>query len=300
MLDLVDLKTFARVAASRSFAEAARSLGVTPSATSRAVARLEQHLGLKLFVRTTRSVRLTEAGEGFRQRIERALTELDDAESAAFDQRKTPHGLLRIELPLALGVRRVVPLLPAFCARFPDISLEVRSSDRFADLVADEVDVALRVGPLEDVRLIARKVDTSRVVTLAAPAYLRKHGRPRTPEELARHVCLIFRSSNSGRVLAWRFAAGDKQTQLIPERAHVFSSSEAMLAAASAGLGVAQVLDFSAEAALARRDLVAILRERQAPGPAISLVCRPERAQLPKVRAFSDFIADALRARRAR
>jgi len=293
MLDLVDLKTFARVAASSSFAQAARGLGVTASAASRGVARLEAHLGLKLFVRTTRSVRLTEAGSAFLERIKRVLAELEEAESAALHERKVPHGLLRIELPLALGVRRVVPMLPAFCLRYPAIELEVRSNDRFVDLVAEEVDVALRVGQLVDARLLARRVGTSRVVTLAAASYLKKHGRPRAPEDLARHVCLTFRSSNSGRIRAWRFAKGERQTELVPARAHVFSSTEALLAAASAGLGVAQVLDFSAEAALARRDLVRILQDREAPGPPISLVYRAERAELPKVRAFCDFIAQA-------
>lgn len=293
MLEIADLKAFSQVAASGSFSGAARTLGVTSSAASKAVARLEQHLGAVLFVRTTRSVRLSEAGSAFFERVTRILAELAEAESAAQSTRAAPRGLLRVEVPFALGVRRVAPLLPAFARRYPEVELEIRTSDRIVDLVAEEIDVALRVGVLADTALIARRIATSRVVTLAAPTYLEEHGRPRTPEELARHVCLVFRSSNSGRIRPWRFEHAGKSQQLMPPRAHIFSNSESMLAAAAAGLGIAQLLDFSAEPALARRELTLLFRVHEAAGPPISLVYRSERALLPKVRAFVDFVAAA-------
>ena len=203
-------------------------------------------------------------------------------------------------MPLALGVRRVAPLLPEFSRRYPEVELEIRSSDRVVDLVTEEIDVALRVGALEDTALIARRVATSRVVTVASPSYLAAHGRPSTPEELARHVCLTFRSSNSGRVHAWRFARGEHGSQFMPPRAHAFTNTETMLAAASAGLGIAQLLDFSAEPALSRRELTLLLREHEAAGPPVSLVYRRERAELPKVRAFTDFIVTAFAHSRSR
>jgi len=293
MLELGDLQAFVQVAASGSFSAAARALGMTASATSKAVARIEQHLGAKLFVRTTRSVRLSEAGGAFFERVTRVLAELTEAERAAQATRAAPRGLLRVELPLALGARRIAPLLPEFCRRYPEVELEIRSSDRFVDLVAEEVDVALRVGALEDASLIARRLTTSRVVTLASPGYLAEHGRPRTPDDLARHVCLTFRSSNSGRVHAFRFARGEKQLQFRPPRAHAFTNTETLLAAASAGLGITQVLDFSADPAVSRGDLVRILRTHEAEGPPVSLVFRPEHAAQPKLRAFTEFVAAA-------
>jgi len=293
MLEIADLRAFVQVASSGSFSAAARALGLTASATSKAVARLELHLGTKLFIRTTRSVRLSEAGGAFFERVPRVLAELAEAEHAAQASRAAPRGLLRVEVPLALGVHRIAPLLPEFCRRYPEVELELRSSDRVVDLVAEEVDVAVRIGVLADAALIARRIGTSRVVTLAAPAYCERHGRPRAPDELARHVCLTFRSSNSGRVHPWRFAKGEHGAQFRPTRAHAFTNTETMLAAARAGLGIAQVLDFSAGPARSRRELARVLRAYEAEGPPISLVFRPERAELPKVRAFTELVAAA-------
>jgi LysR family transcriptional regulator, regulator for bpeEF and oprC len=292
MLKLEDLDSFARVAAVGSFVGAGRALGVTASAASKAVARIEQQLGLKLFVRTTRSVRLTEAGGAVLERAQRVLTELDAVSDLAASVRGDPRGILRLDVPLSLGVRRVMPLLPELCQRFPELTLEVRASDRIADLVGEDVDVALRVGHLEDAALLSRRLGSSRVVTLASSAYLRRHGRPRSPQDLAGHRCLVFRSTNSGRVLPWRFSGKAGTSSFVPERSHVFSSTVALLAAAEAGLGVAQLLDFSAEAALASRRVMRVLPQHQADGPPISLVYRAERASLPRIRAFCDFLVE--------
>jgi DNA-binding transcriptional LysR family regulator len=292
MLKLEDLNCFARIATLGSFVGAGRALGVSPSAASKAVARIEQQLGLKLFVRTTRSVRLTEAGGALLERALRVVSELEAVSDLAASVRGQPRGILRLDVPLSLGVRRVVPLLPELCQRYPELTLEVRSNDRIADLVDEDVDVALRVGHLQDAALIARRLGLSRVVTLASPAYWRRHGRPRSPDDLAGHRCLVFRSTNSGRVRPWRFAGAGGTSSFVPERSHVFSSTVALLAAAEAGLGVAQLLDFSAEAALASRSVMPVLPHHQADGPAISLVYRAERASLPRLRAFCDFLVE--------
>lgn len=289
---LEDLKIFARVASLGSFVGAGRALGVTASATSKAVARLERQLGLKLFVRTTRSVRSTEAGGALLESAQRVLAEMASMAELSSMAGGTPRGTLRIDVPLSLGAQRLAPLLPAFCERYPELALEVRSSDHFVDLAVDDVDVALRVGHLADATLLARRLGASCVVTLASAAYLRRHGRPSSPEALAQHRCLTFRSPNSGRILPWRFETRGKASSFVPPRSHVFTSTAALLAAAEAGLGVAQVLDFSAEAALARHALKRVLSDHRAEGPPISLVYRSERANLPRVRAFADFIVE--------
>ena len=293
MLETPELRVFVHVGTSLSFAAAARALSMTPSAVSKAIVRLESRLGAKLLVRTTRSVRLTDAGGDFLERAARILDELEAAERGVQVSGGAVRGRLRLELPFTLGTRQIVPLLAAFSARYPDVQLDVRLDDRYTDLPAEGVDAAVRVGDLDDSRLIARKLTTSQVVTVAAPAFVKVHGSPRAPERLSPAHCLLFRSANSGRTLPWRFANRDRRMTFTPAGSHSFSNSEALLAAAMSGLGVAQVLDFAASDALRARRLVPLFAELAVAGPPISFVCLPEQASLPKVRAFSDFLAKA-------
>lgn len=290
MLDISELRVFVHVGSSLSFATAARALSMTPSAVSKAVVRLESKLGAKLLVRTTRSVRLTDAGGDFLERAARILAELAAAERGAQAAGSAAGGRLRLELPVTLGARQIVPLLAAFSARYPEVQLDVRLDDRFVDLAAEGVDAAIRVGNLEDSRLIARKLATSQVVTVAAPAFVKAHGNPRAPEKLSPEHCLLFRSANSGRTLPWRFGTRGRRATFTPDGSHSFSNSEALLAAATSGLGVAQVLDFAASDALRAKRLVPLFAELAVAGPPISFVCLPEQASLPKVRALSDFL----------
>ncbi|HEY3256407.1 MAG TPA: LysR family transcriptional regulator [Polyangiaceae bacterium] len=297
MLDGPELRAFTQVGRTLSFARAARALGLTSSAVSKAVARLEQRLGTKLLVRTTRSVRLTDSGALLLERVTPLLGALDDAERVALAGRAAPSGRLRLELPLTLGVRRIVPLLPTFSARYPELELDVRLDDRYVDLVAEGVDAAVRVGELADSRLVARKLAATRVVTVASPKFLRKHGRPRAPEELAGQQCLLFRSASSGRVVPWRFTSAGRSFSWQPERAHTFSNSEALVAAASAGFGVAQLLDFAASDQLKSGGLSEVLAEFSSVGPPISLLCAPGQQELPKFRVLAEFLREAFGAR---
>jgi LysR family transcriptional regulator for bpeEF and oprC len=300
MLDTSELRVFVHVGSSLSFAAAARALSMTPSAASKAVARLESQLSAKLLLRTTRSVRLTDAGQIFLERAARILDELAAAERGAQSAGNSVRGSLRLDLPLVFGARRVVPLLAAFRDLYPDVRLDVRLDDRYIDLAAEGVDAAVRVGSLDDSRLIARKLTTSRVVTVASPEFLKKRGRPGAPEELKGEDCLLFRSSNSGRTLSWQFARSGRRVAFTPAGVHSFSNSEGLLAAVISGLGVAQVLDFAAAEALHGKKLLPLFSELAAPGPPISLVCLPEHSSLPKVRALSDFLVTAFATGRAR
>ncbi len=290
MTSLTELSAFERVGSLGSFALAARALRLTPSAVSKAVFRLESHLGAKLLVRTTRRLRLTEAGAAFHAHCRRMLAELDEAERAVGRAHGTPAGHLRVELPLRVGTRQILRSLGAFTADFPGIELDVRLDDRYADLVEDDIDVAVRVGQLRDSRLVARRLTYARHTLVAAPAYLATRPVPRSIEDLEAHERLLFRSGNSGRVLDWIFERKGRRIAWPPHRGHTFSNSDALIAAAAAGMGIAQVLDLSAADELAAGRLTHLLSPFVAKGPPISVVSTPEKLLLPKVRAFRDFV----------
>jgi len=291
MTGLAELSVFERVGSLGSFVLAARALHLTPSAVSKAIARLERRLGAKLLVRTTRRLRLTEAGSAFHAHCRRLLAELAEAERSVGRTHGAPAGLLRVELPLRVGAQQIIPALPTFTKAFPGIELDVRLDDRYADLVEADVDVAVRVGQLRDSRLVARRLTRTRHLLVAAPAYLATRPAPRTIGDLERHDRLLFRSRNSGRVLDWIFQRGGQRSSWPPGRGHTFSSSEALIAAASAGMGIAQVLDLSDAEALAAGQLGLLLPRFAAEGPPVSVVSTPEKLLLPKVRAFRDFVA---------
>jgi len=288
---------FVLVGNSLGFARAARALGVTASTVSKAVARLELQLGAKLLVRTTRSVRLTEAGRALLERASRVVEEMDAMERGIAALGSAPRGRLRLELPLTLGARQVVPRLARFCAAHPHVELDVRLDDRYVDLVGEGSDAAVRVGELVDSRLVARRLRSARVVTVAAPTFVRRQASLRRPEQLPSDQCLGFRSARSGRILPWSFTRQGRVQSFAPNVVHVFSNSEALVAAATAGLGAAQVLDFAVAGELADGRLVQLFPELSSAGPPISFVCPPEHVALPKVRALSDFLAAELSGR---
>jgi LysR family transcriptional regulator for bpeEF and oprC len=291
MHDLTEITAFTRVMATGSFAGAAQLSGITASAVSKAVSRLEARLGVKLLVRTTRRVRPTEAGSAFHARCERILSDLADAEREVAALQRAPRGLLRVEVPLTLGARAIIPALPDFIEKYPELELDVRSSDIYADLVAGDIDAAVRVGHLDDSRLVARKLATTRNVLVSSAAYVAKHGAPRSVSELAAHPALLFRSAKTGRTLEWRFARGTRTLSQAPVSRASFSNSEAIIAAAASGLGIAQLLDVSVALPIERGELVELLAESSVPGPPVWLVCTREKSALPKVRAFHDFFA---------
>lgn len=175
---LTGLIAFARAASLGSYTAAARSLAVSPSAISKSVQRLEQHFGLKLFSRTTRSLTLTPEGRDLLERTQRLLREAEDIEQAVAAARSEPAGTIKITAPLPVGVHILGPALPVFSKRFPKVSVDLRLSDRFVDLIEEGVDVAVRVGNPGDTRLIARQLSPHRICAFASPAYLKERGRP--------------------------------------------------------------------------------------------------------------------------
>ncbi|WP_083681091.1 LysR family transcriptional regulator [Archangium sp. Cb G35] len=206
-----ELEVFLRVVQEGGFSAAARSVGLTPSAVSKLITRLETRLGARLFMRTTRALSLTEEGEAYYRAGQRILQELNDAEQAA--AAGAVRGRLRVNASLPFGSQFVVPALPAFLARYPDVIVDLSLTDDVVDLLAQKTDVAIRIGDLPDSALLAHKLGQSRRVICASPAYLQRKGTPKTPDELRHHDCLTFnfRRARSG----WPFRDAGGITQQI-------------------------------------------------------------------------------------
>ena len=294
MDQLIAMRVFNRVAERGSFAQAADELDISRAAASGHVAALEKHLGARLLNRTTRSVSLTAEGADFLKRSQRILDEIRDAEETLRGARSRPQGQLRVDVPVAFGRYLLVPALPDFTRRYPDIDLDIRLNDRVVDLVAERVDVALRVGRLRQTGLVARRVGQMNIVTCAAPSYLAERGEPRTPDDLRDHRLLGLTPAGGGSP-DWTFPPPYTSRRLKLHFAMQFNSAEVPLVAAAAGLGIVHTGDMLVAEYVARGVLKLILEDYVFPGPQLSLVYPSAGHQSAKVRVFSDFASDLMR-----
>ena len=285
---------FVRAAEAGSFVVAARRLRVTPSAVSKAVSRLEDRLGVQLFRRSTRSVELTDDGRAFFERARFGLSEIEAAEAFLQERRAQPRGTLRLSMPVVFGHRVVAPLLPAFCARYPDLSVETHSTDSLSDLIEDGFDVLIRTRALTDSALIARKLTDSRFVTAASPAYLAGHGVPETLDDLHRHACTAYVFPSTRRKFAWPFLIDGTVVTVDPSGGAAFSNADAMIAACEAGAGILHLQDYMLAPALAAGRLQPVLQPFAADGGPVSALYLASRHLSPNVRAFVDFMASRL------
>jgi LysR family transcriptional regulator for bpeEF and oprC len=291
---LVCMRSFVRVADLHSFTRAADALGVSRAVVSTHVAELEKHLRCQLFHRTTRRVGLTSDGAEYLTRCQRILAELEAADEALRGTRTLVQGRLRVDVPVVFGRALLLPALPKFTARYPDLQLEVQFNDRVIDLIAEEVDLVVRVGAVREPHLVARRVVTTRLLTCAAPEYLRAHGGVATPEELRRHKLVGHLAAGSRRAHKWLFQRGTARKQLSLPFNVAFNSVEAQVMAAIRGAGVVQTMDLVVAEALATGRLEVVLREWSAPGAPISVVCRSALRDSPKIRVFADFATELL------
>ncbi|NIF83677.1 LysR family transcriptional regulator [Comamonas sp. Tr-654] len=282
------LESFVRAADLLSFAEAGRALGISASAVGKNVARLEQQLGLRLFHRTTRQVRLTQEGTLFHERCRRILDELHDARAAMQAAAEAPRGRLRVSLP-TIGYRFLLPVLPEFQARYPEVELDLDFNDHLVDVVEAGLDVVIRSGELADSRLVARRLGPFRFILAASPTYLAERGLPLTPADLAGHSSLRYRFLNSGKLEEWTLPG-------LPAMpiALACNNMEAMLGAAISGLGLAYMPDFLARDALARGELQQVLAQQLTHSGQFSALWPSSRQLSPKVRAFVDFASERL------
>ena len=288
MAGLQQYLSFAQTARRGSFAAAARDLGCTPSTLAKSVARLEATLGVQLFHRTTRQVSLTPDGERLYRRCERVLAEAEDLQAEAAGVRAAPSGTLRIDMPIAYGRLVVMPVLARLAHAHPELHLDVRLQDAYADLVRDGLDIAIRVGALQDSRLVARRIDWQQLIVVASPGYLERHGTPQRIDELSRHQTIVFRMPSSGRNRAWQLRAGRRNVELHLEHRTQVNDGDGMVAAAVLGLGVMQIPDYMVAGEIARGALVEVLQaHRPAPMP-VSAVVPSLRLMPPRVRLVLD------------
>lgn len=256
MKDISALRLYTRVARLGSFSAAARECGLSQSQASRIIADLEDELGARLLARTTRAVAPTEAGASFLARIEPILVALDEAEN---DLREDGafRGILRMSMPTSFGVRDVIPRLPGFAAKHPDLRVQIQLDDRRQDLVRDAVDVAIRLGQLIDSTATARQIATIPRVVVASPDYLARHGVPTAPDDLAGHR--IVGGTASSVPTAWAFERAGEETRLELEPRFSTNDNEGAVAAAVAGLGVTSTSGWSCRRELASGQLVRLL-----------------------------------------
>lgn len=285
---------FVTAAEAKSFRVAARKLGLTPSAVSKAVTRLEARLGLRLLNRSSRSVSLTEEGEAFLRGCQQAVASMRSAEEQVLLAQRAPRGRLSVSLPLMLGRLVVLPALRGFSERYPALSVHATLTDRMVNLADENIDAVVRVGTIADSRLPVRRLRDVRWVTVAAPSYLARRGHPRTPADLQRHNCLKFLLPN-GTVREWEFAAHEGESAMSPPHGTLLcDNGDGLIAAAESGLGVFQAHDYAVKDALAAGRLVELLEPYEAPGPPISLVIAPGKRSSPKVRAFVELMLEVV------
>ncbi len=288
MTNLGDLEIFTRVVATGSMSAAGRALGFSPAVISKRIKRLEDRLGTRLFQRTTRQISLTEAGQGFHDRILGVLAGIEEAEAFAAGRSQLAQGRLRITAPTSFGRMHIAPSLPRFMDAHPGLVLDIVLTDEFTDIVADGFDLAIRIGELVDTSLVARKLAPVRRILCAAPDYIARHGKPEEIADLAGHICLPAHNHES-----WRLEGPEGQTVYRAEGPLVTNSSEVIREAVIAGAGIALRSTWDIGPELKNGKLVQVLPQWEGSKHLAVSALYPSRQFLPaKVRLFVDFLAE--------
>jgi len=293
---LSGLLAFVKTADLGSFVAAGRALEISASAVGKSVARLEQEVGVRLLQRSTRRIQLTDEGRLFHERCRRILDDLDDAQATLSNARETPRGRLRVSAPI-VGHHFLLPVVPSFVARHPEVELDINFTDRNVDLIDEGIDVAIRSGDLPDSRLVSRPLNHFRLLLCASPDYLARHGTPMVVRDLERHATIRFRHPSSGKLLDWPMlekSAIDSQTRLRTVLA--CNNMEAVLGATVRGLGIACMPDFLAREMLADGRLVCVLDAQLSAGGRFRALWPSSRHLSPKVRVFVDHLGEQLSA----
>lgn len=285
------LGAFVQAADAEGFTEAGRKLGVSPSAVSKAVARLEERLGVRLFHRSTRSITLTAEGILFRERCRRILSEFEAAEIELSRTRSAPQGRLRVSMPSMAML--LMPAIAAFKRRFPQIEMELDFSDRLVDLIEEGFDAVIRTGDGTDSRLMARRLGSYRRVIVGSPGYVRQAGEPLEPEDLASHACLIYRVPATGKLQLWPLQRGGRDVDLDLVPSMVMNTLDPQISLAEAGLGLACVPDITIRSQLAEGTLVSVLDAFMPSRTALRILWPTSRHLQPKLRVFVDFLAES-------
>lgn len=292
---LGSIELFCLAAEHESFTAAANQVGITPAAVSRAIGRLEERLNVRLFVRSTRRIRLTEGGRSYHAQCRQALTQLAEAERELTGRQAEPAGLLRISAPTTFGHFRLLPMLPAFRKKYPQVELEVQLSNRNIDFIADGFDLAIRARTPPDSGLVARKLMDAELVVAATPGYLRRAGKPRTLEDLAKHECIQFLLPRTGQRVPWEFRVDGRDVEIDTGGAYTCTDDILGIATlARAGAGLVQTHRFIVEEQLREGTLVEVLQPFGGRSRPFSLLYPASRHMPLRVRAFVDFLTGRL------
>ena len=291
MDQLAEMRVFVRAIERGTFAGAASDLGLTPSAVSKLIARLEARLGVRLVNRTTRKLALTAEGETYFHSGKRLLEAVDGLEHEVAASAGHPRGLLRINTAVSFGVQHLAPALIEFHRRYPEVRVSMSLTDRPVDLHAEQIDVSVRMGPLSDFGLMSRKIAEVERIICASPEYVEQFGTPQSPADLAQHRCIVFSVPGRGR---WPFKTADGAVELMDVPATFASDSlECILQLALQGAGIARLADFMAARPIRSGKLVPLLVDQHHPErrPALA-VFPPGTQKIPKVRVFLDFLIE--------
>lgn len=290
-MDKLDaMQAFVRVVSAGSYAEAARQLGRTRSAVSKAVMELEHLLGVRLLDRTTRKVRPTEAGLAYHARCAAVLADIEETEIQIAGLHEAPRGVLRINGPMSFGTAYLASAVADFVSSYPEVKVELLLNDRFIDPLEEGVDVTVRIGALADSSLIARRIASTRRVLVAAPVYLARHGTPTVPEELSRHRCLVY-----GQMAArqrWHLQRDGEAIAVPVTSVLCANNGEVLRDAACKGLGIALLPTVIAGEVMKAGRLATVLEPYSPPALPIHALYAPNRYLAAKTRLFIDFIAD--------
>jgi DNA-binding transcriptional LysR family regulator len=288
--DFEGLAMFAKVAEERSFAAAARAMDVSVATVSRAVTRLEERLGGRLFNRTSRRLALTDFGHRLAERASRIYSEAEEAEDFARETSSKPRGLVKLAAPLSFGARWVAPMLPEFLRQYPDIAIDLHLTDAHTDLIGDGFDAALRIAVMEDSSLVARLIAPVSRFVVAAPAYIAQYGRPQHPNDLGAHRCLSY--ANRAKRDVWRFThrKTGKECPIMPTGPLRGTSVEALLPTVLEGLAITELPEFIATQYFSAKALEPILIDWRLPEGGLYFVTPTARSRPAKVSALADFL----------
>ncbi|MEO6277677.1 LysR family transcriptional regulator [Roseateles sp.] len=293
---LTAMQAYVRVVEAGTFTKAADSLDLPKATVTRLIQTLESHLRTKLLNRTTRRVTVTPDGAAYYERAVRLLGDLEELEGSMSQARVTPRGRIRIDVPGVVGREMIIPHLPDFYAKYPDIQIELGVSDRTVDLISDNIDCVIRGGDLTDQSLVARRISEFRFITCATPEYLRRHGTPAHPRELgeAPHRMVGYFSARSGKVMSDTFRRDDERVEVVGNHVLAVNDANAYLNAGLAHLGVVQVTCFMASPLIKSGALVRVLEDWDAEPVPVYVVYPPNRHLSSKLRVFVDWVVELL------
>jgi DNA-binding transcriptional LysR family regulator len=287
--DFEGLAIFAKVVELQSFAAAAAELSLSKATVSKAVTRLEQRLGARLFNRTSRRLALTDTGQKLSAQAARLLADGEAVENEALAQSVAPRGLVRLAVPMTFGIKEVAPILPEFLEKYPDVTIDLHLSDAMVDLIGEGFDAGLRIASLPDSSLIARRLCAMPRYTVASAAYLKRHGRPTHPMHLAQHKCFGYAYLSTPDVWHYTNAKGE-QASVRPGGPLRANNGEALLPAVIAGLGIADLPDFITGDAIASGEVEVILKDWKRAEGAVHLVTPPGGPRPARVEVLADFL----------